>query len=143
MKKALITTFILVLILTAGGVTSVIASDHAVITPHQVVSALEHNDVHLQKADDSAIKPVLNHVPAAQYIVQSEHASAQPESISIFTYASAGALQDAVAELEQQTSALESPPVIYEHKNAIILHWTGDSSSDSLNGVLEEALLDL
>ena len=143
MKKPVLTTLILLLVLTAGGVTSVIANDYAVITPAQVVSALENKNIHLQTINDSANKPILNHVPAIEYIVQSEQATGQPEAVSIFTYASADALQDAVAELEQQISYLDFAPTVYEHKNALILHWNADSSSDSLNGILEEALLDL
>lgn len=143
MKKPILTTLILLLVLAAGGVTSVIANDYAVITPAQVVSALENKDIHLLASNDSADKATLNHVPAVQYIVQTEQATDQPQAVSIFTYASADALQDAVAELEQQISYLDFAPTVYEHKNALILHWNADSSSDSLNGILEEALLDL
>lgn len=143
MKKPVLTTLILLLVLVAGGVTSVIANDHAIITPAQVVSALENKDIHLLAANDNADKPILNHVPAVQYIVQSEQATGQPEALSIFTYASADALQDALTELEQQISYLDYAPAVYEHKNALILHWKGDSPSDSLNTILEKALLDL
>ncbi|WP_160032599.1 hypothetical protein [Paenibacillus sp. An7] len=143
MKKPILTTLVLLLVLAVGGVTSVIANNHAIVTPAQVVSALEAEDIHLLAANDSADKPILNHVPAVQYIVQSEQATGQPEAVSIFTYASADALRDAVVELEQQINYLDDAPAVYEHKNALILHWKGDSSSDSLNTILEEALLDL
>lgn len=143
MKKPILTTLILLVILAAGGIASVIANDQTIITPAEVVSALENKDIQLLPANESADKPTLNHVPAVQYIVQSEQATGQPDSVSIFTYASADALRDAVAELEQQMSYLDDVPAVYEHKNTLILHWNGDSSSDSLNGILEEALLDL
>ncbi|MBD7969117.1 hypothetical protein [Paenibacillus gallinarum] len=143
MKKPILTTLILFLVLAAGGIASVIVNDHAIITPAQVVSALENKNIQLLPANESADKPTLNHVPAVQYIVQPEQATGQPEALSIFTYASADALQDALAELEQQISYLDDAPAAYEHKNALILYWKGDSSSDSLNKILEEALLDL
>lgn len=143
MKKPILTTLILLLILATGAIASVIANDQTIITPAEVVSALENKDIQLLPANDSADKPTLNHVPAVQYIVQPEHATGQPEALSIFTYASADALQDARTELEQQISYLDDAPAVYEHKNALILHWKGDSPSDSLNKILEEALLDL
>lgn len=141
MKKTTFTTLIVVLVLVIGGLTSIIASNDAIITPHQLVSALEKKEIHLQKVDESADKLVLNYIPAAEYTVQSDQTSAQPETISIFTYASAGALEDAITELTQHKDTFSSAPVVYKHKNTLILHW--NTSSDSMNEILEEALFDL
>lgn len=143
MKKKILTTLIIILILAAGGIASKMLSAQTIITPAEVVSALESKDIQLLPASESTDKPLLNHVPAVQYILQPENATGQPEALSIFTYASADALQDAVTELEQQIDYLDDAPAVYEHKNALILHWKGDSPSDSLNQILEEALLDL
>lgn len=141
LKKTTFTTFIVVLVFIIGGLISLIASNDAIITPHQLVSALQKKDIHLQKVNESADKLVLNHIPAAEYSVQSEQTSAQPETISIFTYTSAGALKDAIAELEQHKDTFSSAPVVYEYKNTLILHW--NTASDSMNGIMEEALFDL